>query len=149
MAMERLNYPHNEIVLEASRWRFFVATASSSLSVGLLIYALTKLAGIPYGAAVFLVVIRAMFWAAFIKIRNLDVRIRMGNFTGPGMLFTSNSTTLSLREIENENIFELLGVFSVQDSAGNEIIGHYTYYSRRDRRILREFIKKLKKSGRS
>ena len=84
----------NEIVLAASRWRFFATTAWASLSVGLLIYALTEWLGIPYGWAVFIVVIRALFWAATIEIRNLDVQIDANSFTGPGMLFTSKSKTL-------------------------------------------------------
>ena len=134
----------NEIVLAASRWRFFATTAWASLSVGLLIYALTEWLGIPYGWAVFIVVIRALFWAATIEIRNLDVQIDANSFTGPGMLFTSKSKTLLLKSIDSENIFELLGVFSVQDSDGNEIIGHYTYYSRDDRNLLRDFIGRLR-----
>lgn len=138
------NIAENEIVLKASRWRFFATTASASLSVGLLIYALTEWLNIPYGWAVFLVVIRALFWAATVEIRNLDVRINANSFTGPGMLFTSKSRTLLLHNIGSENIFELLGVFSVEDASGNEIIGHYTYYSREDRRVLREFIGRLR-----
>ena len=137
-------HTENELVLAASRWRFFTTTAWASLSVGILIYALTVWLAIPYGWAVFIVVIRALFWAATIEIRNLDVRIDANSFTGPGMLFTAKPKTLLLNSIDSENIFELLGVFSVEDSVGNEIIGHYTYYSRDDRNILREFIGRLR-----
>ncbi|WP_145350513.1 hypothetical protein [Roseimaritima multifibrata] len=133
-----------EVHLEASRWRFFITTAWSSLSIGILVYLLTMWLNVPYGWAVFLVVLRAFLWAATIDIRNLDVRVDANSLTGPGMLFSSSSSTLLLPNIDGDNVFELLGVFSVEDSDGNEIMGHYSYYSRADREFLREFIQRLR-----
>lgn len=120
------------------------STVASSLSVGISIYLLINWFEIPYGWAVLLVAVRAWLWAWTIDIRNLDVRIDAESFTGPCMLFSAKSTTLALSDIDPEKVFELLGVFSVEDSEGNEITGHYTYYSPEDQVILREFIRHLR-----
>ena len=133
-----------ELHLEASRWRFFITTAWSSLSIDIMIYVLTRWLDIPYGWAVFIVVLRALFWATTIDIRNLDVRVDANSFTGPCMLFSSDSRTLLLRNVCSDSVFELFGVFSIEDSDGNEIWGHYSYYSRLDREFLREFIQRLR-----
>ena len=130
--------------LEASRWRLFITTAWSSMSIGILCFLLTKWLDIPYGWAVFIVLLRALFWAAMIDIRNLDFRIDADSFTGPGMLLPSRPRTLQFRKLRGDCAFELLGVFSVKDSHGNEIMGHYSYYAPADRKFLSEFIRRLR-----
>ncbi|WP_145075634.1 hypothetical protein [Aureliella helgolandensis] len=132
------------LVLKANRLRFFATTAWGSLTIGLLVFAFTEWLGIPYGWAVFLVVIRALVWAIAIEIDRLDIRIDANSVTGPSMLFTSKPETLSLAKIESDKIFELLGIFFIEDSTRKEIVGHYTYYSREDQKRLREFIRRLR-----
>lgn len=132
------------LTFAASRWRFFITTAVSSLSIGIAIYCLTRWAQIPYGWAVFIVVIRAAFWAYAVDIRNFDVNVNGLTLSGPSLIFSSQPVSIDLGDVEPEFVSEWLGVFSVHDSAGNEVMAHYRYYMPEDRILLRGLIKCLR-----
>lgn len=134
-----------QLTFAASRWRFFTATTLSSLSMGLAVYGLTEWLQIPYGWAVFVVVIRAAFWASTVDIRNFDVRVDGPMLSGPAMLFTSQPATVDLREVEPDCVHECLGVFSVHDFDGKDVMAHYRYYTPDDRVVLRELIRHLRR----
>tara|TARA_A100001391_G_scaffold185229_1_gene153711 strand:- start:339 stop:938 length:600 start_codon:yes stop_codon:yes gene_type:complete len=133
------------LTFSASRWRFFTATALSSLSIGIAIYCLTRWLGIPYGWAVFLVVIRAAFWACIIDIRKFDVTVDGRMLSGPSLIFSSQPVSIDLGDVDPEFVTEWLGVFSVHDSAGNEVMAHYRYYIPEDRVLLRGLIERLRR----
>ncbi|TWT85178.1 hypothetical protein CA13_66600 [Planctomycetes bacterium CA13] len=129
----------------ASRWRFFIASTISSLSIGIVIYCLTRWLDIPYGWAVFIVVIRAAFWALAIDIRNFDVNIDGRTLSGPTLIFSSQPVSIDLSDVEPEFVTERMGVFSVHDSTGKEVMAHYRYYLPEDRTILRGLIERLRR----
>ncbi|TWT67266.1 hypothetical protein CA85_21160 [Allorhodopirellula solitaria] len=135
--------PH--LTFSASRWRFFTATTLSSLSIGITIYCLTRWLGIPYGWAVLLVVIRAAFWACTIDIRKFDVTVDGRMLSGPSLIFSSQAVSIDLDDVDPEFVNEWLGVFSIHDSAGNEVMAHYQYYMPEDRVVLRALIERLRR----
>ncbi len=129
----------------ASRWRFFITTAASSLSIGIAVYCLTRWAQIPYGWAVFIVVIRAAFWACVVDIRNFDVNVHGPTLSGPTLIFSSQPASIDMNDVDPEFVSEWLGVFSVHDSTGKEVMAHYRYYMPEDRVLLRELIQRLRR----
>ncbi|WP_345324834.1 hypothetical protein [Novipirellula rosea] len=117
----------------------------SSLSIGIVIYCLTRWLQIPYGWAVFIVVIRAAFWACAVDIRNFDVNIDGRTLSGPTLIFSSQPVSIELGDVDPEFVSEWMGVFSVHDSTGSEVMAHYRYYLPEDRVVLRGMIERLRR----
>jgi len=136
------------MTFSASRWRFFLTTTLSSLSIGIIIFALTEWLRIPYGWAVFVVVIRAAFWACTVDVRGFDVTVDGLVLTGPTLIFTSNPASVDLSDVDPEFVSEWAGVFSIHDSTGSEVMAHYRYYMPNDRVILRGLVHKLRHPAR-
>ena len=134
----------SRLTFPASRWRFFTATMFSSLSIGIVVYCLTRWFQIPFGWAVFIVVIRAAFWAYAVDIQNFDVHVDGYTLSGPSFIFSSQPVSIDLSDVDPEFVSEWLGVFSVHDSAGNEVMAHYRYYMPDDRVLLRGLIERLR-----
>jgi len=116
----------------------------SSLSIGILIYCLTRWFDIPYGWAVFIVVVRAAFWACVVDIHKFDVNVDGSTLSGPTLIFSSQPASIDLRDVDPEFASEWMGVFSVHDSTGSEMMAHYRYYSPEDRVVLRGLIERLR-----
>lgn len=117
----------------------------SSLSIGIVIYFLTRWLQIPYGWAVFIVVIRAAFWAFAVDIHNFDVNVDGRTLSGPTLIFSSQPVTIDLGDVDPEFVSEWMGVFSVHDSTGSEVMAHYRYYLPEDRVVLRGLIERLRR----
>ena len=126
--------------LVASRWRLFSNTCWMSLTSGIAFYLLTLWLGIPYGWAVFILVFRALVWALATDIRNLDIYLDSDKISGPDWFLTAAPSTLRVALIESDNVFQMLGVFSFEDSSGERIFGCYGWYSPEDRRTLRQLL---------
>ena len=140
-----VDYNQRIKVLKAVRWRFLLNTIWMSLTSGFLIYALTLGLKIPFGWAVFLIVIRAIFWACFIDINNLNITITESQISGPYIFYTSAPQTVIASKILVNQKFEWLGtVFSIEDSNGNQIMGCYPWFSPEDRKVIRQLVKGLK-----
>ncbi|EMI15811.1 hypothetical protein RMSM_07267 [Rhodopirellula maiorica SM1] len=92
----------------------------------------------------FIVVIRAAFWACAVNIRSFDVNVDGRTLSGPSLIFSPQSVSIDLDDVDPEFVSEWMGVFSVHDSAGNEIMAHYRYYMPEDRVILRGLIERLR-----
>lgn len=116
----------------------------SSLSIGVVIYCLTQWLQIPYGWAVFIVVVRAAFWACVVDMHNFDIKVDGLTLSGPTLIFSSQPASIDLRDVDPEFVSEWMGVFSLHDSAGNEVMAHYRYYQPEDRVILRGLIERLR-----
>lgn len=117
----------------------------SSLSIGIVIYCLTRWFQIPYGWAVFIVVVRAAFWACVVDIHKFDVNVDGRTLSGPTLIFSSEPASIDLGDVDPEFVSEWMGVFSVHDSTGKEIMAHYRYYSPEDRVVLRGLIERLRR----
>lgn len=139
---------HKTAVFKAVRWRFLVNTIWVSLTFGFLIYVLTLGLKIPYGWAVFLLVLRAVFWPCFIDINKLNFTLSDSSISGPYIFYTSHPQTVIVSKILADQKFEWFGsVFSIEDTMGNQIMAHYAWYSSEDRKIIRNLIKGLKNCG--
>ena len=109
-----------------------------------MIYFLTRWVQIPYGWAVFIIVIRSAFWACAVDIQKFDVNIDGRTLTGPSLIFSSQPVSIDLGDVDPEFVSEWFGVFSVHDSAGNEVMAHYRYYTPEDRVLLRGLLERLR-----
>ncbi|WP_236616132.1 hypothetical protein, partial [Rhodopirellula europaea] len=136
--------PRTNLTFAASRWRFFATTTISSLSIGVAIYCLTEWLGIPYGWAVFIVVIRAAFWATVVDIRKFDINIEGKTLSGPTFIFGSKQASVDLADVEPGFVGECMGAFSLHDSTGEEVMAHYRYYTPKDRAVLRRLVDRLR-----
>ncbi|MCC9656742.1 hypothetical protein [Rhodopirellula halodulae] len=94
------------------------------MSIGVAIYCLTEWLGIPYDWAVFIVVIRAAFWATVVDIRKFDINIEGKTLSGPTFIFGSKQASVDLTDVEPEFVGECMGAFSLHDSTGEEVMAH-------------------------
>ncbi|QDV86471.1 hypothetical protein [Planctomycetes bacterium TBK1r] len=117
----------------------------SSLSIGIVIYCLTHWLQIPYGWALFIVVIRAAFWACAVDIHNFDIKVDGRTLSGPTLIFSSQPVSIDLGDVDPEFVSEWMGTFSVHDSTGNDVMAHYRYYLPEDRLVLRGLIERLRR----